>query len=145
MDFYQTAYVYFIFIFSIRIYSLTKPFYVHYVHTWNISIRNHENSRQLFPTEHCSYHGIVIVSTHSCMFVTYLDSIRVIRRVSQLFRTYILLIPVSSCSFVNIFLIHPSLFLTHSGSVLYNSSVFMFVRVAFVLVRTDSCQFVPRS
>ena len=65
--------------------------------------------------------------------------------VSQLFLTDILLIPVYSCSFVDIFLTHPSLYLATFGSFLCNSSVFMFVCVAFVLVHTDSCQFVPHS
>ena len=92
-----------------------------------------------------SQNGFVMVPTHSCMFVTYWDSIRVIRRVSQQFRTGILLIPVYSCSFMNVFLIYPSLFATHWGSFVCSSNVFMFVRVAIVLVRTDSCQFVPRS
>ena len=76
-----------------------------------------------------------MIPTHSCMFVTYWESIRVIRRVSQLFRTYILLNPVCFCPFVNVFLIHQSLFVIHSGSFLCNTSVFMFVRVAFVMVR----------
>ena len=73
------------------------------------------------------------VLTHLC--VTYWDSVRVIRKISQLFRIDILLIHVYSSSFVNAFVTHPPLFLTHSGSFLSNLGVFMFVR-------TDSYWFV---
>ena len=44
-------------------------------------------------------HRIVIVPTYSYMFVTYWDSIRVIRRIFKLFRIDILLIPVCSLFF----------------------------------------------
>ena len=62
--------------------------------------------------------------------------------VSQLFRIDVLLVPVYSCSFVSVFVLHPSLFVINSGIFVWNSSMVVIVRVAFALVRDDSWIFV---
>ena len=62
--------------------------------------------------------------------------------VSQLFRIDVLLVPVYSCSFVSVFVLHPSLFVIDSGLFVWNSSMVVIVRVAFALVRDDSWIFV---
>ena len=62
--------------------------------------------------------------------------------VSQLFRIDVLLVPAYSCSFVSVFVLHPSLFVIDSGLFVWNSSMVVIVRVAFALVRDDSWIFV---